>query len=119
VKHCVETFGRVVVINNNLPQSGKNSCRPSWWCFGRRGVHERGEIAHLVSVSPRLTGEYLCLGERCDRCDQSERRDRPEDIARQVRRALSGEGAKDEKTKKVTKTKKKEKKTKKKMEPDE
>lgn len=70
VKRYVETFGRVVVL----------------W---EKGVQELGEIAYLVGLSPRLAGEYLTLRERYDR---PEYRDRLEEIARQVRRGLSGEG---------------------------
>jgi hypothetical protein len=69
VKRYVETFGRVVVL----------------W---EKGVREVSEIAYLVGISPRLAGEYLQLRERYD---QPEYRDRLEEIARQVRRALSGE----------------------------
>lgn len=70
VKRYVETFGRVVVL----------------W---EKGVRDPGEIAYVVGISARLAGEYLVLRERYDR---PEYRDRLEEIARQVRRVLSGEG---------------------------
>jgi len=70
VKRYVETFGRVVVL----------------W---EKGVRDLGEIAYVVGVSPRLAREYLVLRERYD---TPEYRDRLEEIARQVRRALSGAG---------------------------
>jgi hypothetical protein len=70
VKRYVETFGRVVVL----------------W---EKGVRDEGEIAYVVGVSERLAREYLQLRERYD-CP--EYRDRLEEIARQVRRALSGDG---------------------------
>ncbi|MGH2667731.1 MAG: DUF1670 domain-containing protein [bacterium] len=70
VKRYVETFGRVVVL----------------W---EKGVREAGEIGFIVGVSERLAREYLGLRERYD---TAEYRDRIEEIARQVRRALSGEG---------------------------
>ena len=70
VQRYVETFGRVVVL----------------W---EKGVREPGEIAFLVGVSERLAREYLALRERYD---TAEYRDRLEEIARQVRRALNGEG---------------------------
>jgi hypothetical protein len=70
VKRYVETFGRVVVL----------------W---EKGVRDLNEIAYLVSVSPRLAREYLVLRERYD---TPAYRDRLEEIARQVRRALHGEG---------------------------
>lgn len=54
-----------------------------------KGVRAAGEIGFLVGISARLAGEYLALRERYD---TSEHRDRLEEIARQVRRALSGEG---------------------------
>ena len=70
VKRYVETFGRVVVL----------------W---EKGVREAEEIAYVVGISARLAGEYLELRTRYD---TPEHRDRLEEIARQVRRALSGEG---------------------------
>ena len=70
IKRYVETFGRVVVL----------------W---EKGVHEVGEIAYVVGISERLAREYLALRERYD---TAECRDRMEEIARQVRRALSGDG---------------------------
>ena len=70
VKRYVETFGRVVVL----------------W---EKGIREAGEIGYLVGVSARLAREYLELRERYDRLEYA---DRLEEIARQVRRALSGEG---------------------------
>lgn len=70
VKRYVETFGRVVVL----------------W---EKGIRDLGEVAYLVGISRRLAGEYLVLRERYDR---PEYRDRLEEIARQVRRALSGAG---------------------------
>lgn len=70
VKRYVETFGRVVVL----------------W---EKGVREAGEIGFIVGVSERLAREYLALRERYD---TTEYRDRIEEIARQVRRALRGEG---------------------------
>jgi hypothetical protein len=70
VQRYVETFGRVVVL----------------W---EKGVREPGEIGFIVGVSERLAREYLALRERYD---TPEHRDRIEEIARQVRRALDGEG---------------------------
>ncbi len=70
VQRYVETFGRVVVL----------------W---EKGVREPGEIAFVVGISARLAGEYLALRERYDTPEQ---RDRLEEIARQVRRVLSGDG---------------------------
>lgn len=70
VKRYVETFGRVVVL----------------W---EKGVCAAGEIGFIVGVSERLAGEYLALRERYD---TDEYRERLEEIARQVRRALNGEG---------------------------
>lgn len=70
IKRYVETFGRVVVL----------------W---EKEVREAGEIGFVVGVSARLAREYLALRERYD---TSEHRDRLEEIARQVRRALSGDG---------------------------
>lgn len=70
VKRYVETFGRVVVL----------------W---EKGIGDVGEIAYVVGISVRLAGEYLQLREQYDRPDY---RDRLEEIARQVRRALSGAG---------------------------
>ena len=70
VKRYVETFGRVVVL----------------W---EKGLRNPGEIAYVVGISERLAREYLVLRERYAR---PEYRDRLEEIARQVRRALSGEG---------------------------
>lgn len=70
VKRYVETFGRVVVL----------------W---EKGVRDPGEIAYVVGISERLAREYLVLRERYAR---PEYRDRLEEIARQVRRALRGEG---------------------------
>jgi hypothetical protein len=70
VKRYVESFGRVVVL----------------W---EKGIRDAGEIAYIVGLSERLTGEYLGLRESYD---TSEHRDRLEEIARQVRRALSDEG---------------------------
>jgi hypothetical protein len=70
VKRYVETFGRVLVL---------------WG----RGVREVGEIAYVVGISERLAGEYLQLRARYDR---EEYRDRLEEIAKHVRRSLSGEG---------------------------
>jgi hypothetical protein len=70
VKRYVETFGRVVVL----------------W---EKGVRDLNEVAYVVSVSPRLAREYLVLRERYD---TPAYRDRLEEIARQVRRALNGEG---------------------------
>jgi hypothetical protein len=70
VKRYVETFGRVVVL----------------W---EKGIQDAGEIGYVVGISERLAGEYLGLRARYDR---EEYRDRLEEIARQVRRALSGGG---------------------------
>lgn len=70
VKRYVETFGRVVVL----------------W---EKGIREAGEIAYVVGISERLAREYLCLRERYDRPAY---RDRLEEIAKQVRRSLSGDG---------------------------
>lgn len=70
IKRYVETFGRVVVL----------------W---EKGVRDVGEIAYVVGASERLAREYLELRERYDR---PEYRDRLEEIARQVRRVLSGDG---------------------------
>jgi hypothetical protein len=70
VKRYIETFGRVLVL----------------W---EKGMREVGEIAYVVGISVRLAGEYLQLRARYDRPAY---RDRLEEIARQVRRALSGEG---------------------------
>jgi hypothetical protein len=70
VKRYVETFGRVVVL----------------W---EKGIREVGEIAYVVGISERLAGEYLELRSRYDREGY---RDRLEEIARQVRRSLSGDG---------------------------
>jgi hypothetical protein len=70
IKRYVDTFGRVVVL----------------W---EKGVREPGEIGYVVGISERLAGEYLVLRERYDR---PEYQDRMEEIARQVRRVLSGEG---------------------------
>ena len=70
VKRYVETFGRVVVL----------------W---EKGVRGPGEVGFIVGVSERLAGEYLKLRERYD---TDEFRDRLEEIARQVRRALNGDG---------------------------
>jgi hypothetical protein len=70
IKRYVETFGRVVVL-----------CE--------KGIGDVGEIAYVVGSSRRLVREYLVLRERYDR---PEYRDRLEEIARQVRRVLSGGG---------------------------
>jgi hypothetical protein len=70
IKRYVEAFGRVVVV----------------W---EKGIRDVGEVAYLVGVSERLAGEYLALRDRYDRLEY---RDRLEEIARQVRRVLSGEG---------------------------
>jgi hypothetical protein len=70
VKRYVETFGRMVVL----------------W---EKGVCVAGELGFIVGISERLAREYLMLRERYD---TTEHRDRLEEIARQVRRALSGEG---------------------------
>ncbi|MFH1279933.1 MAG: DUF1670 domain-containing protein [Candidatus Eisenbacteria bacterium] len=70
VKRYVETFGRVVVL----------------W---EKGIREAEEIAYVVGISERLAREYLVLRERYDR---EAYRDRLEEIARQVRRSLSGDG---------------------------
>jgi hypothetical protein len=70
VKRYVESFGRVVVL----------------W---EKGIRDAGEIAYIVGLSERLTGEYLGLRESYD---TPEHRDRLEEIARQVRRALSDDG---------------------------
>lgn len=70
IKRYVEMFGRVVVL----------------W---EKGVRDVGEIAYVVGASERLAREYLDLRQHYD---QPEYRDRLEEIARQVRRALSGEG---------------------------
>jgi hypothetical protein len=70
VKRYVETFGRVVVL----------------W---EKGVRDAGEIGFVVGVSARLAREYLTLRERYDTV---EHRDRLDEIARQVRRVLSGDG---------------------------
>lgn len=70
VKRYVETFGRVVVL----------------W---EKGVRDAGEIGFVVGVSARLTREYLTLRERYDTVKH---RDRLDEIARQVRRVLSGDG---------------------------
>lgn len=69
IKRYVETFGRVTVL----------------W---EKGVREASEISFLVGISERLAREYLELHERYDR---PQHRDRLEEIARQVRRSLSGE----------------------------
>ena len=70
VKRYVETFGRMVVL----------------W---EKGVRAVGEMGFIVGISERLAREYLALRERYDTV---EHRDRLEEIARQVRRALSGDG---------------------------
>jgi hypothetical protein len=70
IKRYVETFGRVVVL----------------W---EKGVRAPGEIGFVVGISERLAREYLALRTRYD---TPQHRDRLEEIARQVRRALSGEG---------------------------
>jgi hypothetical protein len=70
VKRYVETFGRAVVL----------------W---EKGVRDPGEVGFVVGISERLAREYLALRERYD---TPEHRDRLDEIARQVRRALSGEG---------------------------
>lgn len=70
IKRYVETFGRVVVL----------------W---EKGMREVGEIAYVVGMSERLAGQYLALRERYD---VPAYRDRLEEIARQVRRVLSGDG---------------------------
>jgi hypothetical protein len=70
VKRYVETFGRVVVL----------------W---EKQVREPGEIGYVVGISERLSREYLALRERYD---TPAHRDRLEEIARQVRRVLSGDG---------------------------
>lgn len=70
VKRYVETFGRVVVL----------------W---EKGVREPGEVGFVVGISERLAREYLALRERYD---TPEHRDRLEEIARQVRRVLTGDG---------------------------
>jgi hypothetical protein len=70
IKRYVDAFGRVVVL----------------W---EKGVRDVGEIAYVVGLSRRLAEEYLVLRERYDR---QEYQDRLEEIARQVRRVLSGGG---------------------------
>jgi hypothetical protein len=70
IKRYVETFGRVVVL----------------W---EKGVREPGEVGYVIGISERLAREYLALRARYD---QAEHRDRLEEIARQVRRALGGDG---------------------------
>jgi hypothetical protein len=54
-----------------------------------KGVRDPGEVGFVVGISERLAREYLALRERYD---TPEHRDRLDEIARQVRRALSGEG---------------------------
>jgi hypothetical protein len=54
-----------------------------------KGLREPGEIGYVVGISERLAREYLVLRERYDR---PEYQDRLEEIARQVRRVLSGDG---------------------------
>ena len=70
VKRYVETFGRVVVL----------------W---EKGIRKAGEVGYLVGISERLAGEYLDLRRHYDR---PAHRDRLEEIAKQVRRSLSGDG---------------------------
>ena len=70
IQRYVDTFGRVVVL----------------W---EKGMREPSEIGYVVGISERLAREYLVLRERYDRPDYQ---DRLEEIARQVRRVLSGDG---------------------------
>ncbi len=71
IKRYVESFGRVVVL----------------W---EREVRSAEEIGYVLGISDRLAGEYLALRERYD---EDAYRERLEEIARQVRRVVSGTGA--------------------------